>query len=144
MNKYDALKLENQLCFPLYACSKEIIRKYKPYLDPLNLTYTQYLVMLVLWEFNSISSKELGNKLYLDSGTLTPVLNKLKSQGLLTKKRDKNDARNLLINLTEKGEKLKEEAVEIPAKLGGCISLDKEDLIKLYPLLYKLLDSLGG
>ena len=110
-DKYDALKLENQLCFPLYACSKEIVRRYKPYLDEIDLTYTQYIAMMVLWEHGRINVKDMGALLYLDSGTLTP----------------------------EAGEQLKEQAVDIPRKMGGCIGLSGEDARELYRILHKVL-----
>ena len=117
-DKYDALKLENQLCFPLYACSKEIVRKYKPFLDELDLTYTQYIAMMVLWEHRQISVKDMGALLYLDSGTLTPVLKKLEQKGYLVRARDSEDERVLNVTITELGEKLKEDAVLVPKKMG--------------------------
>lgn len=138
-NKYDALKLENQLCFPLYACSKEIVKRYKPLLDEMDLTYTQYITMMVLWEHKQMNVKELGSYLYLDSGTLTPVLKKLEQKGYLTRKRDEKDERVLNVAITEVGESLKEKAVEIPGKIGGCVALEPEDALKLYELLQKLL-----
>ncbi|MBR3297899.1 MAG: MarR family transcriptional regulator [Clostridia bacterium] len=141
-NDYPELLLENQLCFPLYACSKEIIRRYRPFLDELELTYTQYLVMLVLWEKQSLSSKELGQALYLDSGTLTPVLKKLEEKGLLSRRRSGDDERNLLVSLTERGEALRERAVSVPAQIVKCVSLDESDARELYRLLYKFLGSL--
>ncbi|MBQ7103500.1 MAG: MarR family transcriptional regulator, partial [Anaerotignum sp.] len=102
---YDALKLRGQLCFPLYACAKETIRLYKPFLDELGLTYTQYITMMVLWEKKCLTVKELGKELYLDSGTLTPLLKKLEAKGYLIRERSKEDERNLFISLTEEGEK---------------------------------------
>ena len=107
---YDMLKLENQLCFPLYACSREIVKKYHPHLDEIGLTYTQYIVMMVMWDKKRLSVKELGEKLYLDSGTLTPVLKSLESKGLITRKRSTEDERVLMVEITEQGEKLKEKA----------------------------------
>ena len=112
-NEYDALKLCNQLCFPLYACAKEIVRRYKPYLDEIDLTYTQYIAMMVLWEHKQINVKDMGAFLYLDSGTLTPVLKKLEQKGYLTRERDKEDERVLNVTITEQGEALKEQAVQI-------------------------------
>lgn len=138
-NKYDILKLENQLCFPLYACSKEVVRRYKPYLDEIDLTYTQYIVMLVMWEKSKITVKELGECLYLDSGTLTPVLKKLEAKGYVSRSRSKEDERNLDVTLTSQGKQLREEAVDIPSKVGSCIDLSKEEALKLYELLYKVL-----
>lgn len=142
-SRYDGLKLENQICFPLYACSKEIIRRYKPYLDEIDLTYTQYITMMVLWEKKSQSVKELGKCLYLDSGTLTPVLKKLEGKGYLTRKRSELDERSLIVTITEKGEALKEQAVEIPVKMGGCVSMNPEEAQILYKLLYQVLGALG-
>ena len=139
--RYDALKLENQLCFPLYACSKEIIRQYKPFLDKLDLTYTQYIVMLVLWEEKSVNLKELGSRLYLDSGTLTPLLKKLESKGLITRARAQQDERNLLIQLTPSGEALREEAVTVPLSIARCTPLTPEEAAALYGILYKILGS---
>lgn len=138
-DRYDGLRLENQLCFPLYACAKEVVRQYKPFLDPLDLTYTQYLVMLVLWEWGQISSRALGRKLYLDSGTLTPVLKKLEQKGLLTRKRDPKDERNLIVAVTEAGTALREQAADIPARMGSCLHMTAEEGAALYQLLYKLL-----
>ncbi|MCH5281290.1 MAG: MarR family transcriptional regulator [Lachnospiraceae bacterium] len=140
MNKdYDALKLENQLCFPLYACSKEIIRKYKPFLDEIDLTYTQYIAMMALWEKKTMTVKELGNCLYLDSGTLTPLLKKMEAKGLVTRKRSTEDERNLMVTLTKDGEKLKEKAAAIPGKMAKCMPLEPEEAGTLYGILYKLL-----
>lgn len=137
--KYDCLKLGNQLCFPLYACSKEIVRRYKPFLDELDLTYTQYITMMVMWEKKEMNVKELGSCLYLDSGTLTPVLKKLESKGYIARARSKFDERNLVLTITEEGEKLKDRAVEIPAKMGQCVRLNPEEAAQLYRLLYKIL-----
>lgn len=138
-SKYDCLKLENQLCFPLYACSKEVIRKYKPYLDELDLTYTQYLAMMVMWEKRELTVKELGEFLYLDSGTLTPVLKKLEEKDYIQRNRSKDDERNLIVSITQAGEALRDRAVQIPAKLSACINLESEEAQELYGLLYKLL-----
>ena len=117
MEKYDCLKLDNQICFPLYACAKEIVRRYKPFLDEINLTYTQYIVMMVLWERESMNVKELGDTLYLDSGTLTPVLKKLESKDYIKRERAKSDERNLLITVTEEGMALRDKAVNVPAQM---------------------------
>ena len=140
---YDCLKLDNQLCFPLYACAKEIVRRYKPYLDELDLSYTQYICMMVIWEQNSLSVKELGERLYLDSGTLTPVLKKLEHKGFLTRKRSQLDERSLIVTVTDKGMDLREKAAEVPHKMGGCINISPEDAGQLYQILYKLLGSLS-
>ena len=140
-DKYDALKLQNQLCFPLYACSKEIVRKYKPFLDEIDLTYTQYIAMMVMWEHKSMNVKEMGEFLFLDSGTLTPVLKKLEQKGYLTRRRDTEDERVLNVEITESGEALKDKAVEIPNQIGSCVHLEQEEAAKLYELLNKILKS---
>lgn len=137
---YDCLKLSKQLCFPLYACARETIKLYTPHLDKIGLTYTQYITMLVLWERKSLTAKELGRILYLDSGTLTPLLKKLENKGLLTRKRSDADERNLIITITEEGETLKDEAVHIPEIMTKCVNLEKEEIITLYNSLYKMLE----
>ena len=137
--KYDALKLNNQLCFPLYACSREVIKQYKPFLDELDLTYTQYIAMMVLWEHKAVTVKELGKYLFLDSGTLTPLLKKMETKGLITRKRDQEDERSLIVSLTEEGERMKDRALEVPAKMARCVRLSPEEASELYRLLYKLL-----
>lgn len=134
----DKLKLENQLCFPLYVASKEIIRKYKEYLDPLDLTYTQYIVMMVLWEEEKVNVKHLGELLYLDSGTLTPLLKKLESHEYIERVRDKFDERNVIITLTQKGKDLKEKAKYVPDNMCDCITLNEEERHTLQKILYKL------
>lgn len=123
---YDALKLENQLCFSLYVCSKEIIKKYKPLLDPYKLTYTGYIILMALWEEDNITVKELGSKLYLDSGTLTPMLKKLEALDYIIRVRSHKDERNVYIQLTQKGKTLREEAIHIPDKLVCSMNLDIE------------------
>lgn len=142
MKEFDLLKLENQLCFPLYACSKEIIKKYKPFLDKLDLTYTQYITMLVLWEEKNINVKTLGDKLLLDSGTLTPLLKKLEEKGYIERKRSIKDERKLIVSLTKKGEELKQLSQDIPLNIGKCLNLTKKETIDLYNLLYKILNQL--
>ena len=136
----DCLKLENQLCFPLYVCSKEVIKKYKPYLDKFDLTYTQYIALMVLWEEHDINVKSLGQKLFLDSGTLTPLLKKLETKGYVIRKRSDSDERNLIISITKKGENLKNKLKDIPSKVGSCINLDEREALELYKLLYKILN----
>lgn len=138
-NRYEVLKLKNQLCFPLYACSREVVKRYKPFLDKIGLTYTQYIAMMVLWEKKSMNVKELGTYLYLDSGTLSPLIKKLEAKGLITRKRSDIDERNLLVEITSKGETLKEQAVEIPMQIAGCTNLSEEEAMLLYQLLYKIL-----
>lgn len=139
MKKYECLKLENQMCFPLYVCAKEVVKRYKPYLDEIDLTYTQYITMMVFWEHKEMNVKELGAYLFLDSGTLTPVLKKLEQKGYITRKRSETDERVLNVTITQAGEALKEKAVEIPAKVGGCVKLDEAEAMQLYVLLRKLL-----
>ncbi|MBR2560974.1 MAG: MarR family transcriptional regulator [Eubacterium sp.] len=136
---YDPLKLENQLCFPLYAAAREVVQKYRPYLDELNLTYTQYITMMVLWEYGEISAKELGKKLFLDSGTLTPVLKSLEKKGFVSRSRSAEDERVLLVSVTDTGIRLREQAVKVPEKIAGCICLKTEEAVQLYTLLYKVL-----
>ncbi|MBQ6888475.1 MAG: MarR family transcriptional regulator [Lachnospiraceae bacterium] len=138
-NKYDALKLENQLCFPLYACSKEIVKKYKPFLDEIDLTYTQYIAMMVLWEHKEMNVKELGSYLFLDSGTLTPVLKKLEQKGYITRERTLKDERVLHVAITSEGEQLKEKAVEIPQKMSCCLCIEPEEALQLYQILHKVM-----
>lgn len=139
MTDLDMLKLGNQLCFPLYACAKEIVRRYTPLLEPLGLTYTQYIAMMVLWEHKNISVKDMGELLYLDSGTLTPMLKKMEKAGWITRKRDEKDERSVIISLTDSGIKLKEKAVEVPAKMIQCINLEQSDAMQLYNILTKLI-----
>ena len=122
MDKYEALKLDNQLCFPLYVCAKEVVNLYRPHLDAIGLTYTQYIAMMVMWEEKSVSSKHLGERLFLDSGTLTPVLRKLAEKGLIEKHRSEEDARDLIVTITAEGEALKEKAVHVPEALAVCFS----------------------
>ena len=138
-DKYEALKLKNQLCFPLYVCSKEVVKKYKPFLDAIDLTYTQYITMMVMWEHKEMNVKELGNCLFLDSGTMTPVLKKLEQKGYIIRQRSKEDEHVLNVTITPEGEQLKEKAVEIPAQIGQCVPLTPEESIQLYTILQKLL-----
>ena len=138
-DKYDALKLENQICFPLYACSKEIVKRYTPLLDEINLTYTQYITMMVLWEYKEVNVKELGKHLFLDSGTLTPVLKKLEQKGYVSRKRDTKDERVLNVAVTEKGMELRASAVDIPEKVSEGVQMTMEEAIQLHGLLRKLL-----
>ena len=140
----NCLKIESQLCFPLYVCSKEIIKKYKPFLDELGLTYTQYITLLVLWENDKLNIKELGQKLYLDSGTLTPLLKKLEEKGYLKRYKNKDDERNLVITLTNKGISLKQKAKSVPIKVGKCINLDTKDATVLHQLLHKILKQVNN
>lgn len=139
IEKYDTIKLENQLCFPLYACAKEIVRLYRKPLGKLNLTYTQYVVMMVLWEGGAITEGELGKIVHLDSGTLAPLLKRLENQGLINRTIPKDNARKLLVSLTDKGIELKEKALCVPEEMDGCIPLDENELTELKKLLDKIL-----
>ena len=141
-DRYDVLKLENQICFPLYACSKEIVKAYKPYLDELDLTYTQYITMMVMWEHRELRVKEIGKCLFLDSSTLTPLLKRLEEKGYLTRQRSSKDERDLIITLTGSGEALKEKAVTVPERLSACVALDPQKAQALYMLLYEVLSKL--
>jgi DNA-binding MarR family transcriptional regulator len=139
----EILKLENQLCFPLYAAAKAMVKKYAPFLNEIRLTYTQYIAMMVMWEYKTISVKELGNRLYLDSGTLTPLLKRLESKKLISRERaTTGDERFVYISVTPEGIQLKKKAVQVPQKMGKCISLDPNEAQTLYMLLYKLLGQL--
>ena len=135
----DSLKLKNQLCFPIYLCSKEIIRKYTPWLEEIDLTYTQYIVMMYFWEKEKSNVKEVGKTLLLDSSTLTPLLKKLENKGFITRVRSTIDERNLEVQITEKGRKLEDKAKLIPEKMGKCIALSEEEATTLYSLMYKIL-----
>lgn len=134
----DPLKLENQLCFPLYVAAKEIVRKYRPFLDPLGLTYTQYIAMMVFWEHKSVTVGRLGELLCLDSGTLTPMLKKMEAAGLVKRSRGSKDERVVTVTITEKGEALREKAQDVPIKMAGCVSLTQEEAVQLLALLKKL------
>ena len=138
---YDCLKLSHQLCFPLYAASKEVVRRYRPFLDELNLTYTQYIAMMVLWEEGEKDVKELGERLFLDSGTLTPLLNQLRKKNYIQKRVSKADHRYVKIVLTQEGKELEERAKEVPNKIASCVNLDPDEAGLLYRLLYKILGS---
>lgn len=142
-SKYDVLKLENQLCFPLYAAAREVVKQYRPYLDELDITYTQYITMMVMWEEKEITVKALGEKLFLDSGTMTPVLKSLEAKGYVVRKRSTIDERSVSVFLTDSGEALKEKAVDIPAKVAGCTNLTAEEGLQLYRILYKILSKEG-
>ena len=138
----DALLLDNQLCFPLYACAREVVKRYRPFLDELGLTYTQYIAMMVLWETPCVSSRQLGRRLFLDSGTLTPVLKRLETMGYVNRKRDEKDERNLIVTLTGTGQALKERAAFVPGQMAACIRMEPQDAIQLYTLLHRLLDGM--
>ena len=140
--QYDCLRLDQQLCFPLYACARKVIGAYTPLLKPLGLTYTQYIVMLELWEKEKVKVGELGHRLYLDCGTLTPMLKKMEESGWLTRCRCKVDERVVYVALTDKGRALREQVKDIPGQVGSCITLPQEEAFELYRLLHKLLDSI--
>lgn len=140
-NKYDCLKLDTQLCFSLYACAKEITRLYKPYLDEINLTYTQYVAMMVLWEEHVATLKHIGERLALDSGTLTPLFVKLEEKGYVYRMKDENDDRNLIIKISDEGLKLRDKALHIPSCISQHIELDQNDLYNLYITLRKMMKS---
>ena len=135
-------KLDCQVCFPLYAAAREVIKQYRPYLGEIGLTYTQYVAMLVLWEHESVSVRELCKRLYLDSGTLTPVLKSIEAKGLICRYRSREDERVLIAELTPAGMALRDRAAGIPEKVAPAVGLDKEESVELYSLLYKLLGSL--
>ena len=135
---FDPLKLENQICFPLYVAAKEVVRKYRPLLDPLGLTYTQYIAMMVMWEHKSVTVGRLCELLCLDTGTLTPMLKKMEAAGLVKRERSKDDERSVTVTITDAGEALRERALEVPAKMAQCVNLSPEDAVRLLELLKKL------
>ena len=139
-NPDEALKLDNQLCFPLYAASRKIINAYTPYLKPLGITYTQYITFMVLWEKDSIPVRELCTRLHLDNGTLTPLLKKMEEQGFITRHRDSGDERKVRISLTDAGRAMKEKCSDIPRQMGSCIRISPEEARELYNILYKIID----
>lgn len=136
---FDQLKLENQLCFPLYACSRQVVKKYHPLLAELDLTYTQYIAMMLVWEAGEISAKVMGDRLFLDSGTLTPVLKSLEHKGFIRRYRSPADERVLMVAVTDEGRALRERAAAVPARIAGCFTLAPEEAAELYRLLYKIL-----
>ena len=140
MDKYDSLLLKNQLCFPTYAVANKILRKYQPLLDKLNLTYTQYIVMMVMWEKKKVNEKELCEALRLKTNTIAPLIRKLKDKGYISISKDPEDKRNLIILLTSKGEALKEKAVDVPPSIAEEFNLTEEEALFLYKILYKILD----
>ncbi|MBR2789365.1 MAG: MarR family transcriptional regulator [Eggerthellaceae bacterium] len=141
---FDALKLENQLCFPLYACAKEVVRRYTPLLEDLGLTYTQYICLMALWEADGVSVRELGARLSLDSGTLTPLLKRLEARGLVQRERSAADERCVTVRLTEAGRALRREAEAIPAKMACSLPLSVEEGAQLAGLLWTLLARMSG
>ena len=141
MNDYPQLRLENQLCFPLYACAKEIVRRYTPFLEPYNLTYTHYITMMVIWENGQVTVSELGKALCLDSGTLTPVLKKLEANGYVKRTRKPDDERCVVVCPTQEGWDLQEKLKDVPMSVGSCIRLEASEVKQLYALLHKVLAS---
>ena len=142
MDKYESLKLDNQICFPLYACAKEVVRQYRKPLEELNLTYTQYVVMLAFWEYGGMTEKELGKRVHLDSGTLAPLLKRLEKLGYVDRMRPESNERKLYISLTEKGEALKQDAAGIPQTMSGILDLTPEETAMLRSLLNKVFKSM--
>lgn len=140
MDKYDALKLENQLCFPLYAASKEVIRRYNPLLSKYGLTYTQYITMMVMWSEKCTTVKALGRQLFLDSGTLTPVLKELEQKGFVTRERSSEDERVLTVKATESGMALRDKLLDVPGQVASCVNLEPGEAAELYRLLNKILN----
>lgn len=136
----DVLKLENQLCFPLYAAARTVEKRYYKLLSEIDLTYTQYITMMVLWEEKEISVKALGERLFLDSGTMTPVLKSLEKKGFVKRERSKQDERVVMVSATKQGENLRKKARDIPNKIAACFNLKEEEAVTLYKLLYKVLD----
>ena len=142
-DQFDPLKLENQICFPLYACAKEIVKAYKPYLDELDLTYTQYITMMVMWEHKELRVKEVGSYLYLDSSTLTPLFKRLEEKGYVSRRRSTEDERDLIVTITDAGTALREKALTVPQRLAACVDLEPEKAQALYGILYEVLGRLG-
>ena len=140
MDKYEGLRLKNQLCFPLYSVSNLITRNYQPLLEKLDLTYTQYIVMMVLWEKEEVTEKQLGAALYLKSNTLTLLLQKLKGKGYVSIEKGKEDSRYRIIRLSEKGRNLKELAIDVPPSIAKSIGLEPEEAVFLHDILYKILE----
>lgn len=138
-DKYECIRIGNQICFPLYACAKEIVRQYRKPLEDLNLTYTQYIVMMVLWEYNGMTEGELGKIVRLDSGTLAPLLKRLEKQGYINRTRPDDNERKLFITLTADGDSLREKALGIPCKVSDCLKLSEEELVQLKTLLDKMM-----
>ena len=136
----EALRLENQLCFPLYVCAKEVVRRYHPLLEPLGLTYTQYIAMMAFWEHKSLTVGQLGGLLHLDSGTLTPMLKKMEKCGWIRRERSRTDERQTIATITPDGDALRERAAEVPHQMMQCALLDSDEAVQLYTLLYKLID----
>lgn len=142
--EHDPLSLDKQLCFPLYAASRELTRLYKPFLDPLKLTYPQYVTMMALWEHDGVKVGELGKRVHLDSATLTPLLKRLEAQGYLQRQRSAADERAVIVSLTEEGRALHEQALSVPSCVAACVALEPEEARQLKALLEKLLVSISS
>lgn len=142
-NEFDPLSLGNQLCFPLYAASRELTRHYKPFLDPLGLTYPQYVTMMALWEHDEVKVGELGERVHLDSATLTPLLKRLEARGYVSRRRSTTDERAVIVSLTNEGRDLREKALSVPSCIANCISMDPSEAVQLKALLEKLIGSLA-
>lgn len=138
-DKYESLRLDNQLCFPLYAASREIVNLYTPILSEIGITYTQYIAFMALWEEGSMTVGDLGRRLFLDNGTLTPMLKKLEAQGYVSRARSPEDERVVIVSITDKGYELREKCLDVPKRMSGCVNLSPEDAAELYRLLYVLL-----
>ena len=134
-----SLRLDDQLCFPLYACAKEVVRQYRKPLEALHLTYTQYLVMMVLWEHGGMTEGELGERIYLESGTLAPLLKRLEKAGLIRRDRLESNERKLLLTLTDRGDRLREKVKDVPVAMQNCIPLSEQELNQLKALLHRAL-----
>lgn len=140
-NPDEALKLDNQLCFPLYAAARKIVGAYTPYLKPLGLTYTQYITFMVLWEQDGLTVGEIGSRLRLDNGTLTPMLKKMEKQGYVDRRRSPDDERRVMVYLTEQGRAMKAKLADVPRQIGRCVPLEPDEAQSLYRILYKILDN---
>lgn len=141
-SKYDSLTLKNQLCFPIYLVAKEITKRYSYLLEELDLTYTQYIVMMYFWEKRTSNVKEIGNILLLDSSTLTPLLKKLEVKGYITRSRSLADERNLIVSVTDKGLKLRDKALNIPVEMTKCVDLEDKEIKTLYEITNKILNNI--
>jgi DNA-binding MarR family transcriptional regulator len=138
-DRYEALRLDNQLCFPLYACAREIVKRYKPHLDAIDLTYTQYITMMVMWEHKELTVSQIGEYVHLDTGTLTPMLKKMESNGLIFRQRGRKDERETIVSITPEGKALRKQAIEVPAKISSCVNLTLDEALQLKSLLEKII-----
>ncbi|WP_209451717.1 MarR family winged helix-turn-helix transcriptional regulator [Lactimicrobium massiliense] len=141
LNPDELLRLDRQLCFPLYAAARKAVSAYTPYLKPLDLTYTQYITFMVLWEKDGLTIGEIGERLHLDNGTLTPLLKKMEKQGYITRKRDQEDERKVTIHLTKEGRDMKQKLVHVPLQVEKCTPISIEEANELYRILYKILNA---